>query len=183
MISGSYLFLFFCCFFYHPFFHLYKFIGYFIDYVTRLARDQNGSRLIQAKLEEATAWERDCILVGIAPRALQLMCDPFGNYVIQKLLEFGTPDQRSGVAELMRRNVVALSYDLYGCRVVQTAIQNLPRYLQVSKKLLVNQISTRDQIIFRTRVNKYGDALYTLIKIKINSEISDLNEHMSTQEV
>ena len=104
---------------------------YFIDYVTKLAQDQQGSRLIQAKLEEATPQERDCILVGVAPRALQLMCNPFGNYVIQKLLEFGTFEQRSGVAELMRRNVVALSYDMYGCRVVQTAVQNLPQALQV----------------------------------------------------
>ena len=88
---------------------------------------------MQAKLEEATVRERDCILVGVAPRALQLMRDPFGNYVIhdQTLLVYGTLEQRSCVARLMRTNVVALSYDMYGCRVVQTAVQNLPQALKV----------------------------------------------------
>ena len=86
---------------------------------------------MQAKLEEATVRERDCILVGVAPRAFQLMRDPFGNYVIQTLLVYGTLEQRSCVARLMRTNVVALSYDMYGCRVVQTAVQNLPQALKV----------------------------------------------------
>lgn len=55
--------------------------------------------------------------------ARSLMCDVFGNYVVQKFLEHGTPEQRARLAGAMRGSVKALSLQMYGCRVVQKALE------------------------------------------------------------
>lgn len=47
------------------------------------------------------------------------MKDVFGNYVIQKLLEHGSQVQKKILADKMRGQVVALSKQMYACRVVQ----------------------------------------------------------------
>ena len=61
-----------------------------------------------------------------ADSALKLMCDVFGNYVVQKFLEHGTPAQRTRLAGAMRGSIKALSLQMYGCRVVQKAIDVRP---------------------------------------------------------
>lgn len=48
--------------------------------------DQFGSRFIQQKLETATIEEKNMVYQEIMPKALELMTDVFGNYVIQKVL-------------------------------------------------------------------------------------------------
>ena len=81
----------------------------------------------------------------IMPHALALMTDVFGNYVIQKVyiflisffffsfiqerllivlilqqfFEHGLPAQRRELAEKLFDNVLALSLQMYGCRVIQ----------------------------------------------------------------
>ena len=60
---------------------------------------------------------------GAKEMALVLMCDVFGNYVVQKFLEHGTPPQRSRLAQALRGSVKHLSTQMYGCRVIQKAIE------------------------------------------------------------
>lgn len=43
----------------------------------------------------------------------------FGNYCIQKLLDFGTPEQKEALAKTMEGNVMPLSLSTYGCRSIQ----------------------------------------------------------------
>lgn len=53
----------------------------------------------------------------ILPNAKVLMTDVFGNYVIQKFFEVGTDEQVRGLAKTMEGNILALSMQMYGCRV------------------------------------------------------------------
>lgn len=46
------------------------------------------------------------------------MNDVFGNYVVQKLFEYGTDEHRSTLAEQLLGNVLKLTKSMYGCRVV-----------------------------------------------------------------
>lgn len=46
------------------------------------------------------------------------MNDVFGNYVVQKLFEYGTEIQRATLAEQLLGNVLKLTKSMYGCRVV-----------------------------------------------------------------
>lgn len=89
-------------------------------YIVEFSGDQHGSRFIQQKLESATSDEKEIIFNEIVPHnALQLIQDVFGNYVIQKLFEYGTQIQKTALANTMDGHVLQLSLQMYGCRVVQ----------------------------------------------------------------
>ena len=89
-------------------------------YIVEFSGDQHGSRFIQQKLESATSDEKEIIFSEIVPHnALQLIQDVFGNYVIQKLFEYGTQIQKTALANTMEGHVLQLSLQMYGCRVVQ----------------------------------------------------------------
>merc|ERR1711988_1293370 len=53
--------------------------------------------------------------------------DQYGNFVIQKLFDIGTTEQRKALADQLVGEVVPLSMDQHGCRVIQKALQLLPR--------------------------------------------------------
>ncbi|KLO10675.1 ARM repeat-containing protein [Schizopora paradoxa] len=92
-------------------------------HIVEFSGDQHGSRFIQQSIQSATDEERQKLFDEIFPEhVLNLMQDVFGNYVVQKLFEHGTPDQRAKMCKMMLGHVFDLSQHVYGCRVVQTAI-------------------------------------------------------------
>jgi len=68
----------------------------------------------------------------ILTSAYGLMTDVFGNYVIQKFFEFGSQDQKQTLAQRVRGHVLALALHMYGCRVIQKALESITAELQVS---------------------------------------------------
>eukprot|EP01064_Diplonema_japonicum_P020945 TRINITY_DN304_c1_g3_i1.p1 TRINITY_DN304_c1_g3~~TRINITY_DN304_c1_g3_i1.p1 ORF type:complete len:620 (+),score=179.41 TRINITY_DN304_c1_g3_i1:139-1998(+) len=93
--------------------------GYVVEFTT----DQEGSRLIQRKLEKSSPEDLMLVFKEVIPVALQLMQDVFGNYVIQKLLEHGTPGMRKELVDCLRGNTLMLTLQTYGCRIVQKALE------------------------------------------------------------
>lgn len=87
------------------------------------AKDQTGSRFIQQKLEKADEHLKAEAFDEIYPNSLLLMTDVFGNYVIQKFLEYGTLQQQQMLVELMTSNMISLALQVYGCRVIQRALE------------------------------------------------------------
>jgi pumilio RNA-binding family len=65
-----------------------------------------------------TEEEKDLIFTEILPQANSLMNDVFGNYVVQKLFEYGTDPQRTILADQLLGTVLKLTKSMYGCRVV-----------------------------------------------------------------
>ncbi|CAE7057250.1 unnamed protein product [Rhizoctonia solani] len=97
-------------------------------HVAEFCGDQHGSRFIQQKLETASEEEKEAIFSELAPGSfLSLMTDVFGNYastfVVQKLIEFGSVEQRDALVGVMEGQMLSLSLQMYGCRVVQKAIE------------------------------------------------------------
>ncbi|CAD0011954.1 unnamed protein product, partial [Aureobasidium pullulans] len=60
-----------------------------------LCKDQHGCRYLQKKLEEGNAENIRLIFEETNPHMIELMTDPFGNYLCQKLLEYANDDQRT----------------------------------------------------------------------------------------
>jgi hypothetical protein len=89
----------------------------------QFAKDQNGSRFIQQKLEISDTQVRNEAFDEIYPNAILLMSDVFGNYVIQKFFEFGTAEQKHLLVEQMKNNMLTLALQVYGCRVIQRALE------------------------------------------------------------
>ncbi|EJF65952.1 ARM repeat-containing protein [Dichomitus squalens] len=93
-------------------------------YIVEFSGDQHGSRFIQQKLESASSEEMEIVFDEIVPQyAVQLMQDVFGNYVVQKMFEYGTAAQKARLVSTMEGQVLGLSLQMYGCRVVQKAIE------------------------------------------------------------
>ena len=67
----------------------------------------------------------------ILSAAYSLMTDVFGNYVIQKFFEFGIPEQKQTLAQRLRGHVLPLALQMYGCRVIQKALESIPADMQV----------------------------------------------------
>jgi len=68
----------------------------------------------------------------ILTSAYSLMTDVFGNYVIQKFFEFGTQEQKQMLAQRIRGHVLPLALQMYGCRIIQKALESIPSEMQVS---------------------------------------------------
>lgn len=68
--------------------------------------DQNGSRVIQQKLETATTKEKNMVVEEFHPQALTLMTDVFVNYAIQKVFYRSFPE--SEVVGVLLSGVVLL---------------------------------------------------------------------------
>ncbi|KAM9353986.1 pumilio homolog 2 isoform 9-T10 [Pholidichthys leucotaenia] len=100
-------------------------------HMVEFSQDQHGSRFIQQKLERATPAERQMVFGEILQAAYQLMTDVFGNYVIQKFFEFGSGDQKLALATRIRGHVLPLALQMYGCRVIQKALESISSDQQV----------------------------------------------------
>lgn len=94
-----------------------------MGHVVAFCQDQHGSRFIQQRLEICSDVDKQLMFDEIIPAANNLMTDVFGNYVLQKLFEYGTPDQVESLAQLLQGQAVQLSMQMYGCRVVQKALE------------------------------------------------------------
>ena len=58
-----------------------------VGQISILARDQYGCRFLQRKFDEDGSAAIDACFDEIIEEAVDLMMDPFGNYLMQKLLE------------------------------------------------------------------------------------------------
>ncbi|KAL7536574.1 hypothetical protein ACHAWF_005502 [Thalassiosira exigua] len=94
-------------------------------HVVEFCLDQNGSRFIQQRLEVADAIEKNAVMYEIIPAIKDLQNDVFGNYVVQKLYEFGTDEMKKDLKGTLEGNMLLLSLQMYGCRVVQKALESL----------------------------------------------------------
>ena len=100
--------------------------------VMSYAKDQNGSRLLQHKLENAERIEVAMVFACILPGMRDLAIDSYGNYVVQKFFEVGSPKQVNAILERLKEDILTFSCHTYGCRVVQKALECLALKQQVT---------------------------------------------------
>ncbi len=76
-----------------------------LGHVLEFSLDQLGSRFIQQRLDTLEGPELAAAWAELAPKALLLMNDVFGNYVVQRFLEIEAGNHRSAIAAMMRGQV------------------------------------------------------------------------------
>jgi hypothetical protein len=126
--------------------------------IPSLCKDQHGCRYLQKKLEEGVPEHRDMIFRETFGHFADLMTDPFGNYLCQKLLEYSTDDQRNVICEAVAQDLVAISLNMHGTRAVQKMIDFLSTSRQVSS-CSDSCPSRRDELLFFRLVDS---SFYTL---------------------
>eukprot|EP00579_Thalassiosira_antarctica_P009940 CAMPEP_0201920654 /NCGR_PEP_ID=MMETSP0903-20130614/9214_1 /ASSEMBLY_ACC=CAM_ASM_000552 /TAXON_ID=420261 /ORGANISM="Thalassiosira antarctica, Strain CCMP982" /LENGTH=525 /DNA_ID=CAMNT_0048457451 /DNA_START=98 /DNA_END=1671 /DNA_ORIENTATION=+ len=104
--------------------------------VVKIAKDQDGSRIIQQRLAIANDSEIQMVFDEAMLGIEELWNDVYGNFILQKLLELGTDDMKAIIGKRLHSDTASLSRMVYGCRVIQKAFGEL------SKKDVANLIST-----------------------------------------
>jgi len=64
------------------------------------------------------------------------MNDVFGNYVVQKILELGTTEQRLALFQCAKKKITELSLHTYGCRVIQKILEEFKNTPQVQDEII-----------------------------------------------
>lgn len=82
-----------------------------------ISKHQLGCRFLQRVFDEGNSEDKKLIFTEILPHIVALMMDPFGNYLIQKLLDFCTEDQKLQIVLMLTRRrgeLVSICFNSHG---------------------------------------------------------------------
>ncbi|KAG0470111.1 hypothetical protein HPP92_016811 [Vanilla planifolia] len=85
--------------------------------IYRIARDQDGCRFLQIKFDEGRMDEINAIFDGVIDHVVELMENTFGNYLMQKLLDVCSDEQRMSIVLMLTRDpsdLVRISLNSHG---------------------------------------------------------------------
>jgi len=88
-----------------------------------MAKDQIGCRHLQKKLEERDSYVTSALIEALAPHLIELMVDPFGNYLCQKLIEVSEPHHIDIILDECGASLADLALDPHGTRAVQKLVE------------------------------------------------------------
>lgn len=108
--------------------------------IYRICKDQHGCRFLQTKLEEKDPHAVDLIFDEVYDHMVELMTDPFGNYLCQKLMEHCNEQQQLLIVQKVAPHLVNISKNMHGTRAVQKMIECLCTASQVA--LVVNSLKS-----------------------------------------
>jgi hypothetical protein len=119
-------------------------IGSIIEEIVEISKDQVGSRFIQSWMDSDsfTFMDKEEVIRRVIPESKQLTTDAFGNYVVQKVVEICSSEQRIDLLRQLKGAVYSLSIHTYGCRVVQKLIESstILEQVAIAKELVGNVI-------------------------------------------
>ncbi|CAL8996265.1 unnamed protein product [Prunus brigantina] len=139
--------------------------------VAFLATDQDGCRCLQRAMEAVPNKELiDLIFLEVLEHVATLMLDPHGNYVVQKLVEVCSEEQRTQMLLMLTKKndlqLICISLDTRGTRSVQK---------------LLKYVTTKEQITLIMRALSPG-----VVALSKNSNgqhvIEHCLEHFSVQD-
>lgn len=106
--------------------------------VLSLSRDQFGCRLLQSVLESRLEGALDLMLTELQLHLVQLMVEPFGNYLFQKLLSVATVSKVTQILQATTSHLVAAARHVNGTRSIQTAIEkcSIPLHVDLVMRVL-----------------------------------------------
>ena len=88
-----------------------------------LCKDQHGCRYLQKQLEARNPETVHMIFMETHNHVVELMTDPFGNYLCQKLLEHSNDAQRTVLVDNSASDMVKIALNQHGTRALQKMIE------------------------------------------------------------
>jgi len=86
-------------------------------YIYLMAKDQHGCRFLQKMFDEGTPEDVQVIFNEIIDHVVELMVNPFGNYLMQKLLDVCNEEQRMQILLILTEEpgqLVRISLNTHG---------------------------------------------------------------------
>lgn len=100
--------------------------------ILKLAKDQYGCRFLQKKIDEnlipsyqVRAANFEIIFDQVYPYMCELIVDPFGNYLVQKMIPYCSDANLDLMLEILQYNLCQISINQHGTRALQKIIDNL----------------------------------------------------------
>lgn len=118
--------------------------------VLKLSVDQYGCRFLQKKLD-LDASIADVVFNKIFKNLIDLIIDPFGNYLIQKLIDHLSTYQKDMMIEKIHGYLFLISINQYGTRSLQKIIDRISNTYQID--LVVKGLQSNDVINVRVEDN------------------------------
>ena len=103
-----------------------------LDYSSVLARDQGGCRFLQKKIDEGNPVIKDRIFNATIDSFMDIMNDPFGNYLAQKITETARKEQQTDIIRKIQEDPVALCRHAHGTRSIQKIIEIIKDPAQIT---------------------------------------------------
>ncbi|CAN7094451.1 hypothetical protein BRARA_I03366 [Brassica rapa] len=103
-------------------------------YVYLMAKDQHGCRSLQRVLEDGSSIDAMVIFNEVIPHVVELMINPFGNYLMQKLLDVCNEEQRTMIILIVTQEpglLVRIALNPHGTRVVQRLVESIKTKKQI----------------------------------------------------
>lgn len=95
----------------------------FIGNIYGLCKDQHGCRFLQKQLDVLGETAANSIFEEIKEHAVELMTDSFGNYLIQKILERVTLEQRLTIVKITAPFFIEIALNPHGTRALQKLVE------------------------------------------------------------
>lgn len=112
---------------------------------TTICKDQSGCRFLQKKIDENPNLVQP-IIQSLFENAIEIITDPFGNYLFQKLFDFMLHEQFCQLMALIQIYISQICCNSHGTRVIQK---------------LINYINT--EVLIRTFTNLIKPVLKDII--------------------
>ncbi|KAF6142401.1 hypothetical protein GIB67_033828 [Kingdonia uniflora] len=138
-------------------------------YVIEMTKDQNGCRFLQKKFEEGKKEDIELIFSELKDGISELMVNPFGNYLVPKLLEVCNDQQITEMLCSMSRNecrIVYICLDPYGTRSMQKLMDHISEHPQLRSWFM----SAVRPGVKRLSMNNNGHHIIQLCLQKFNYE-------------
>ncbi|KAF2145947.1 uncharacterized protein K452DRAFT_103838 [Aplosporella prunicola CBS 121167] len=100
--------------------------------IVELCKDQHGCRYLQKQIEGRNQEVMAKIFEAIREHVVELMQDPFANYLCQKLLEFSDDEQRTLLIHNAAPRMVNIALNQHGTRALQKMIEYITTPEQIN---------------------------------------------------
>ena len=105
--------------------YMNKPLSYIAEKFSIMAKDQGASRYLQQLLDNNPKEITEVLFVPLCKNALKLINDPFGNYLIQKIITYFNQDQLLKFLTIISPSFYEISCNPHGTRVLQKMIGHL----------------------------------------------------------
>ena len=108
--------------------------------VVLYSKDQNGCRLLQEQLGPDREVMLAVVVSEVMPYLDELMIDPFGNYLFQKIIDFVSDEIKTEIVTKIASHLVTSALNLHGTRSVQKVVECCTRFDQ--RTIIAKALST-----------------------------------------
>ena len=99
-------------------------LSYIAENFSIMGKDQGACRYIQKLLNDNPTETINALYIPICKNVLQLINDPFGNYLIQKIITFLNDEQQYEILKIISPYFYDICCNTHGTRVLQKLVEH-----------------------------------------------------------